>query len=86
METYDIILKGSDVIEPKKINFNANKTYNIILKGIDVIDFPKEISRDAQQLIKSLCRFNPAERLGITDIKNHKWVGTDYLLQIADSD
>ena len=33
------------------------RTYNIILKGIDVIDFPKKISRGAQNLIKKLCRF-----------------------------
>ncbi|XP_022241910.1 cGMP-dependent protein kinase 1-like [Limulus polyphemus] len=54
------------------------KTYNIILKGIDMIDFPRNISRNAQSLIKRLCRENPTERLGyqkggITDIKKHKW-------------
>lgn len=54
------------------------KTYNIILKGIDMIDFPRNISRNAQSLIKRLCRENPTERLGyqkggISDIKKHKW-------------
>lgn len=54
------------------------KTYNIILKGIDAIDFPRSISRNANNLIKKLCRENPAERLGyqkggIEDIKKHKW-------------
>lgn len=54
------------------------KTYNIILKGIDHIDFPRKISRNASNLIKRLCRDNPAERLGyqkngIKDIKKHKW-------------
>ncbi|ELU03428.1 hypothetical protein CAPTEDRAFT_180843 [Capitella teleta] len=54
------------------------KTYNIILKGIDVIEFSKKISRNAHNLIKRLCRDNPAERLGygkngIVDIKKHKW-------------
>ena len=53
------------------------KTYNIILKGIDVIEFSKKISRNAHNLIKRLCRDNPAERLGygkngIVDIKKHK--------------
>lgn len=53
------------------------KTYNIILKGIDHIDFPRKISRNASNLIKRLCRDNPAERLGyqkngIKDIKKHK--------------
>lgn len=33
------------------------RTYNIILKGIDVVDFPKKITRSAQNLIKKLCRF-----------------------------
>ena len=33
------------------------RTYNIILKGIDVIEFPKKISRSAQNLIKRLCRY-----------------------------
>nr|XP_023021325.1 cGMP-dependent protein kinase, isozyme 2 forms cD5/T2 [Leptinotarsa decemlineata] len=54
------------------------KTYNIILKGIDGIDFPRSITRNAQALIKRLCRDNPAERLGyqkggISDIQKHKW-------------
>ncbi|XP_019850412.1 PREDICTED: cGMP-dependent protein kinase 1 [Amphimedon queenslandica] len=54
------------------------RTYNIILKGIDVVDFPKKITRSAQNLIKKLCRDNPAERLGylrngLNDIKGHRW-------------
>lgn len=54
------------------------RTYNIILKGIDAIDFPRNISRDAINLIKKLCRDNPAERLGyqkggIEDIKKHEY-------------
>lgn len=53
------------------------RTYNIILKGIDQIDFPRSITRNAQALIKRLCRDNPAERLGyqkggISDIQKHK--------------
>ncbi|KAK5641360.1 hypothetical protein RI129_009907 [Pyrocoelia pectoralis] len=54
------------------------KTYNIILKGIDAIEFPRNITRNAQALIKKLCRDNPAERLGyqkggISEIQKHKW-------------
>ena len=56
------------------------KTYNIILKGIDVIHFPsKKISRSANQLIRRLCKPNPAERLGapkggIKEVKRNKYV------------
>ena len=32
------------------------KTYNLILKGIDAVDFPRKISRNAQQMIKKFCR------------------------------
>ncbi|XP_055942513.1 cGMP-dependent protein kinase, isozyme 2 forms cD4/T1/T3A/T3B-like isoform X2 [Argiope bruennichi] len=54
------------------------KTYNIILKGIDAIEFPRIISRNAQALIKRLCRDNPAERIGyqkggIQELQKHKW-------------
>ncbi|UXI14611.1 uncharacterized protein NH340_JMT00554 [Sarcoptes scabiei] len=55
------------------------RTYNMILKGIDSIDFPRNISREAIDLIKKLCRDNPSERLGyqkrgIDDIRNHDWL------------
>ena len=33
------------------------RTYNLILKGIDAIDFPRKITRNAQTLIKRLCRY-----------------------------
>ncbi|XP_037960243.1 cGMP-dependent protein kinase, isozyme 2 forms cD5/T2 [Teleopsis dalmanni] len=54
------------------------RTYNIILKGIDAIKFPRNITRNASNLIKKLCRDNPAERLGyqrggISEIQKHKW-------------
>ncbi|CAL1279543.1 unnamed protein product [Larinioides sclopetarius] len=54
------------------------KTYNIILKGIDAIEFPRIISRNAQALIKRLCRDNPAERIGyqkggVQELQKHKW-------------
>ncbi|CAH8626669.1 unnamed protein product [Heterobilharzia americana] len=54
------------------------RTYNIILKGINAIEFPKCITRNAQCLIKKLCRDAPAQRLGarksgITEVRNHAW-------------
>lgn len=54
------------------------KTYNIILKGIDAIDFSRKISKNAQNLIKKLCRETPSDRLGfgrggIREIQKHKW-------------
>ncbi|XP_060063493.1 cGMP-dependent protein kinase 1-like [Ylistrum balloti] len=54
------------------------KTYNIILKGIDAIDFPRKITKNAQNLIKKLCRETPSERLGfgrggVREIQKHKW-------------
>ncbi|KAL8573654.1 cGMP-dependent protein kinase 1 [Nucella lapillus] len=32
------------------------KTYNLILKGVDAVDFPRKITKKAQNLIKKLCR------------------------------
>ncbi|VDQ06053.1 unnamed protein product [Trichobilharzia regenti] len=54
------------------------RTYNIILKGINTIEFPKCITRNAQCLIKKLCRDAPAQRIGarksgITEVKSHAW-------------
>ncbi|XP_068711115.1 cGMP-dependent protein kinase 1-like isoform X2 [Montipora capricornis] len=54
------------------------KTYNIILKGIDMIEFPRKVQKNAQTLIKKLCRDNPTERLGyqkggLKDIMKNKW-------------
>nr|XP_020472336.1 cGMP-dependent protein kinase 1-like isoform X2 [Monopterus albus] len=54
------------------------KTYNVILRGIDMIEFPKKVTKNAANLIKKLCRDNPAERLGnlkngVKDIQKHKW-------------
>lgn len=52
------------------------KTYNIILKNM--MEFPIQMSKTAVNLIKSLCRDVPAERLGyqrggVQEIKKHKW-------------
>ncbi|XP_063314874.1 cGMP-dependent protein kinase 2 [Pelobates fuscus] len=52
--------------------------YNLILQGIEKMEFHKRISRRSEELIRRLCRQNPAERLGnlkngIADIKKHRW-------------
>ncbi|KAM7534341.1 hypothetical protein Aperf_G00000114364 [Anoplocephala perfoliata] len=54
------------------------KTYTIILRGINAIEFPRKISRNAQILIKKLCRENPTERFGyskegLSEIRKHVW-------------
>ncbi|KAM3178717.1 hypothetical protein ACTXT7_001983 [Hymenolepis weldensis] len=54
------------------------KTYNIILRGIDAVEFPRKITRNAQNLIKKLCRENPSERYGyskggLREIRKHVW-------------
>ena len=53
-------------------------TYNIILRGIDALEFSSLITKNAQLLIKRLCKENPMERLGnqkdgLMDIRKHKW-------------
>ncbi|KAG8454416.1 hypothetical protein GDO86_000875 [Hymenochirus boettgeri] len=52
--------------------------YHMILQGIEKIEFHKKITRRPEDLIRRLCRQNPAERLGnmkngITEIKKHRW-------------
>uniref|UniRef100_A0A8B9L6C4 cGMP-dependent protein kinase n=1 Tax=Astyanax mexicanus TaxID=7994 RepID=A0A8B9L6C4_ASTMX len=54
------------------------KIYTMVLHGIEKVDIPKRISKRPEDLIRRLCKLNPAERLGnkkngIIDIKKHKW-------------
>ncbi|XP_038615576.1 cGMP-dependent protein kinase 2 [Tachyglossus aculeatus] len=56
-------------------------TYNLILKGIEKMDFPKNISRRSEDLIRRLCKQSPTERLGnlkngISGIKKHRWLNS----------
>ncbi|XP_055382007.1 cGMP-dependent protein kinase 1 [Condylostylus longicornis] len=57
---------------------NQMKIYQQILTGIDAVKMSAKITKHAQNLIKSLCKQTPAERLGyqrrgILDIKKHSW-------------
>ncbi|XP_062376284.1 cGMP-dependent protein kinase 2 [Sardina pilchardus] len=54
------------------------KIYTMVLHGIEKVDMPKRIGKRPEDLIRRLCKLNPAERLGnkkngIIDIKKHKW-------------
>lgn len=52
------------------------KTYSLVLKGIGGADFSKRTSKNAQHLVKKLCKNEPSDRLGygsIKDIQKHKW-------------
>ncbi|XP_031435291.1 cGMP-dependent protein kinase 2 [Clupea harengus] len=54
------------------------KIYTMVLHGIEKVDMPKRISKRPEDLIRRLCKLNPAERLGnkkngIIEIKKHKW-------------
>ncbi|XP_076831412.1 cGMP-dependent protein kinase 2 isoform X2 [Brachyhypopomus gauderio] len=54
------------------------KIYTMVLHGIEKVDMPNRITKRPEDLIRRLCKLNPAERLGnkkngIIDIKKHKW-------------
>ncbi|XP_058891262.1 cGMP-dependent protein kinase 2 [Acipenser ruthenus] len=54
------------------------KIYSTVLRGIEKVDFPKRIGKRPEDLIRRLCKLNPAERIGnkkngINDIRKHKW-------------
>ncbi|XP_041123826.1 cGMP-dependent protein kinase 2 isoform X4 [Polyodon spathula] len=54
------------------------KIYSTVLRGMEKVDFPKRIGKRPEDLIRRLCKLNPAERIGnkkngINDIRKHKW-------------
>ncbi|CAG9854016.1 unnamed protein product [Phyllotreta striolata] len=55
------------------MDYNDAKIFKNILNGIEKIRFPEAVSPPAKDLIKRLCRENPSERIGIEDIKQHRW-------------
>lgn len=68
------------IYRPPFISSDPLQTYHIILRGFDSIGFDENIfSKHCVNLIRSLCRENPNERLiirgrnGYNDIKRHKW-------------
>jgi len=53
--------------------------YNAILKGVDIINYPKQMNKMTQALVKQLCRSDPTERIGyqkggIQDIRRHEYL------------
>jgi len=34
------------------------QTYTLIVRGIDAVEFPRKITRNAQHMIKKLCRYS----------------------------
>ncbi|XP_006004993.1 cGMP-dependent protein kinase 2 [Latimeria chalumnae] len=68
------LLTGS----PPFMGSDPIKIYNMVLRGIEKMDFPKRIGKRPEDLIRRLCKVNPAERLGnkkngINDIRKNKW-------------
>jgi 5'-AMP-activated protein kinase catalytic alpha subunit len=58
----------------QKLPFNEKKdsdTYKKILSNKYII--PKNISKNAQDLIKKMLKLKPKERISIKEIKNHPW-------------
>ncbi|KAL3832372.1 hypothetical protein ACJMK2_024022 [Sinanodonta woodiana] len=52
---------------------NDIQTYHNVLNGIDDVVFPDYIENMAEDLIRKLCRNDPAERLAAHDIPTHGW-------------
>ena len=58
----------------KKLPFNEKNNTELYKKIIEgKFNMPKNISKDAQDLLKKIIKVNPEERIKIADIKNHPW-------------
>ena len=58
----------------KKLPFNENNNKELYKKIIEgKFQMPKNISKEAQDLLKKIIKVNPEERIKIKDIKNHPW-------------
>ena len=59
----------------KKLPFNENNNTELYKKIIDgKFNMPKNISKEAQDLLKKIIKVNPEERIKIKDIKEHPWL------------
>nr|XP_039273413.1 cGMP-dependent protein kinase 1-like [Styela clava] len=52
--------------------------YEKIVDGIERIKFPNEVTKNAELLIRNLCRLDPRSRIGnmsggVNDIRKHRW-------------
>lgn len=54
--TASFVFTPFNAYRPPFASSDPMRTYNMILKGIDALDFPRHISKNAQTLIKKLCR------------------------------
>ena len=58
----------------KKLPFNENNNTELYKKKIEgKFNIPKNISKDAQDLLKKIIKVKPEERIKIKDIKKHPW-------------
>ncbi|KAL3831909.1 hypothetical protein ACJMK2_023603 [Sinanodonta woodiana] len=57
---------------------NYIQTYHNVLNGIDDVDFPDDIENMAEDLIRKLCRDDPAKRLAAHEIPTHGWFADFY--------
>ncbi len=68
---YGIIL---NYMLTKKLPFNENNNTELYKKKIEgKFNIPKNISKDAQDLLKKIIKVKPEERIKIKDIKKHPW-------------
>eukprot|EP00092_Neocalanus_flemingeri_P020034 GFUD01021694.1.p1 GENE.GFUD01021694.1~~GFUD01021694.1.p1 ORF type:complete len:395 (-),score=121.79 GFUD01021694.1:55-1239(-) len=63
---------------PPFLGDNPIQTYQLILRGMDGAHFPDFVSSAAENIVRSLCRKKPQERLGsgvggFNLIRRHKW-------------
>ena len=58
----------------KKLPFNENNNQELYKKIIaGEFNMPKNISKEAQDLLKKIIKVNPEERIKINDMKKHPW-------------
>eukprot|EP00092_Neocalanus_flemingeri_P025157 GFUD01027283.1.p1 GENE.GFUD01027283.1~~GFUD01027283.1.p1 ORF type:complete len:399 (+),score=129.40 GFUD01027283.1:141-1337(+) len=63
---------------PPFLGENPVQTYQLILRGVDCAHFPDYVSSAAEDIVRSLCRKKPQDRLGagvggFNLVRRHKW-------------